>query len=170
MTDRTVNTRAPPVTPSVRVAEDDLGSGDHLWSTSGMHKLTGPGFAGEFDSLEELLAAAEVAFPDPDPVDRAVYPCQLVVSIPLGLDPIERGERFEDPIADALGDLGWMHGGGTFSDTIDGELVTTSIDVVVSVKDVAQALPILRATLRAQGAPVDTVIRQTEPTEAEYPL
>ena len=79
----------------------------------------------------------------------------LLVHLPAGIEPIERIERFEYPIEDALGSLGTVSGGGT---AVSEEGTPLSCDVEVEVHDVARALPILRRVLSESGAPKGTVI------------
>jgi hypothetical protein len=79
----------------------------------------------------------------------------LLVHLPAGIEPIERFERFEDPIDQALGSLGAVSGGGTALNE-GGE--PESCDVEVEVHDVARALPILRRVLSENSAPRGTVI------------
>jgi hypothetical protein len=97
----------------------------------------------------------------------------VVINIPGDIMPIERGERFEDPLLDALADEGIggdVVGGGSSLDEIDGRTVVTSCDIELEVDDLDRALPVIRRVLIAGGAPADTTIRRFEPDDAVYPL
>jgi hypothetical protein len=97
----------------------------------------------------------------------------LVINIPGSVMPLERGERFEDPLMDAFeaeGIDGTITGGGSSLGEVDGRKVVTSCDIDLDLADVAQALPVIRRVLIAQGAPADTTIRQYRPEEVIYRL
>jgi hypothetical protein len=99
----------------------------------------------------------------------------LVINIPAAIMPLERGERFEDPLFGAFeaeGIEGGPVGGGTALDEVDGRKVITSCDIEVELEDahLARALPIIRRVLIAGGAPPGTTIRQCEPEEVLYRL
>lgn len=95
---------------------------------------------------------------------------RLTITMLAPIQPIERGERFEEPLREALGNLGVVHGGGSLTKEIDGAMVITEVDIGVSVKDLERGLAIIRKCLKAQGAPKGTTIKQTQPTEGLYPL
>ncbi|MDP2341147.1 MAG: hypothetical protein Q8O67_09325 [Deltaproteobacteria bacterium] len=79
----------------------------------------------------------------------------LLVHLPIGIEPLERGDRFEDPIDDALGALGAVSGGGT---ALSESGQPQSCDIEVEVHDVAHALPILRRVLSENAAPKGTIV------------
>ena len=79
----------------------------------------------------------------------------LLVHLPLAIGPLERAQRFEGPVAAALGALGSITGGGTSISETGGP---ESCDLEVEVHDVARALPILRRVLSEGGAPSGTII------------
>ena len=94
----------------------------------------------------------------------------LLIHLPLTLSPMERFERFEEPIDDALGAvgddgavLGEVSGGGS---SLDENGAVVSCDVEVEVHDVARALPILRRVLRENSAPPGTVVTRLAPDGA----
>ena len=97
----------------------------------------------------------------------------LLINIPAPVEPIERGERFEDPLFDAFEaeglDAEWVGGGSSLGEA-DGRLVIESCDIELKVADVSLALPIIRRVLSEAGAPPGTTIRQFEPEEVVYPL
>ncbi len=91
----------------------------------------------------------------------------LLVRIPADIDPIERGERFEDPINRALrqgGRLGRVTGGGTEM-CLGGRRFVTGCHLDVDVKDVARSLPILRQTLLDAGIPRGTRVINSDTDE-----
>jgi hypothetical protein len=97
----------------------------------------------------------------------------LTINIPAPIMPMERGERFEDPLFDALDAEGIEYeprGGGTALAEIDGRKVIQSCDIEIGVEDVTAALPVIRRVLIAGGAPPETTIRQRDPEEVIHPL
>jgi hypothetical protein len=91
----------------------------------------------------------------------------LLIIIPGDVDPIERGERFQDPIGRALrqnGRLGRVVGGGT-SMSLGGPRFITSCYVDVDVKDAAQAIPVLRRALLDAEVPRGTRVLNCDTEE-----
>ena len=88
-------------------------------------------------------------------------PIFLYVKIPAAIMPLERGEQFEDPLADALqrAGVGEVTGGGSMMRS-DGTIDYVGIDVDVT--DVKRAVQIIREVMQQQGAPEGTVIEQGE--------
>lgn len=102
---------------------------------------------------------------------HAKRPYCVVITIPMDIWPLERYERFEGPIEDALNGKGVVDGGGTLSvQDKDGTQRVKEVDIVVYVENFQTALPILKRVLRKQGAPPATEIRLTEPEEKSYRL
>jgi hypothetical protein len=97
----------------------------------------------------------------------------LVINIPGPVMPLERGERFEDPLWDAFeaeGIVASISGGGSSLAEVNGRKVVVSCDIDLNVDDVDKALPVIRRVLTAQGAPPGTSIRQYRPEEVVYGL
>ena len=91
------------------------------------------------------------------------------VRIPGNIQPIERGERFEDPLQAALDKekLGEVTGGG--SQMGEGKTVEFSgLDVEVTDHD--KGLQIIREVMRRLNAPSGTVIEEYLPSFRELPL
>ena len=91
------------------------------------------------------------------------------VRIPGDIKPVARGDRFEDPLDEALktADLGEVTGGG--SQMGDGTTVEfCGVDVVVRDRD--RGLALIRSVMRRLGAPPGTVIEEFLPTYRELPL
>lgn len=91
------------------------------------------------------------------------------VRIPERIGPVERGDRFEDPLQEALtaADLGEITGGG--SQLGEGDTVEyCGLDVVVTNR--ARALALIRETMQRLGAPPTTVIEEYLPTYREHEL
>ena len=91
------------------------------------------------------------------------------IRIPENVQPIERGERYEDPLQAALDaeDLGKITGGG--SQMGDG----TSIDfcgIDVEVYERERGLALIRSVMRSLGASPHTIIEEYLPTYREHPL
>jgi len=91
------------------------------------------------------------------------------VRIPGDIQPIERGERFEDPLQAALNaeDVGEVTGGG--SQMGEGKTVEfCGLDVEVIDRD--RGLQIIRKVMRRLDAPCGTVIEECLPVFRELPL
>ena len=89
------------------------------------------------------------------------------VLIPEPLAPMDRGDKYEDPLIDALGDLGEVTGGG--SQLGDGDTISfCGLDVVVNHRE--RGLKVIRDCLRSCGAPSNTIIEEYVPEFAELPL
>ena len=85
----------------------------------------------------------------------------LVVRIPGSIEPLERGDRFEDPLNKALKKLGGCVGGGTAFET-SPEFRVTGCDIDVEVKDLAKALPLIRDTFTSANAPAGTTVTHAD--------
>ena len=91
------------------------------------------------------------------------------IRIPESIGPVERGERYEDPLDDALSvdALGRITGGG--SQLGEGDTIAyCGIDVVVS--DRKRGLEMIRKTMRRLWAPRAAIIEEYVPTFREYPV
>jgi hypothetical protein len=89
----------------------------------------------------------------------------LTVNIPEDVDPIERGRRFARPLDAALrraGRLGATVGGGTGMLLTPRGLSVVGCDIELEVKDVARAVPVLRAVLADTRAPAGTIVGHPE--------
>jgi hypothetical protein len=84
-----------------------------------------------------------------------------------GLTPIERGQKYEDALRDALGELGEVTGGG--SQMGEGKSIAfCGVDVVVNDRD--RGLRVIRNCLRSRGAGNNTIIEEYVPTFRELRL
>ena len=89
------------------------------------------------------------------------------VRIPESLGPIARGEKYEGPLCQAIGDEGEVTGGG--SQLGDGDSIEfCGIDVEVN--DRIRGLAIIRKVMRTSGAPAQTIIEEYVPKYQELPL
>src|SRR5262245_17939468 len=73
----------------------------------------------------------------------------LVLHVPEEVEPLDRGDRFEDPLDEALkkaGKLGRCVGGGT-SFVLEPDFKITGCDVELEVTDLARALKVIQKTL-----------------------
>lgn len=79
----------------------------------------------------------------------------IFVQIPEGIKPIERGEKYEDPIDAAMGKLGLgsVSGGGSQLGE-NSKIVWVGVDV--DVYDIDESLPHLKRILKELGAPMGT--------------
>jgi hypothetical protein len=92
------------------------------------------------------------------------------VKIPGNIGPNERGERFEDPLSDAIekaGGIGHIDGGG--SQLGEGKSIEfCGVDVFTS--DRERCLSLLITELRRLGAPQGTLIEEYLPTRTDHPV
>jgi hypothetical protein len=90
--------------------------------------------------------------------ERGEHFYYILIREPLG--PVERGEKYEDPLNDALGMLGHVTGGG--SQLGEGKSIEfCGLDVVVNDRD--RGLKVIRTCLRSCGAADNTVIEEYVP-------
>ena len=77
------------------------------------------------------------------------------------IKPFERGDRYEDPLDAALAEheLGHVCGGGS---QLSNESGIEFVDIEIQLHDLLRGLPVIKATLEAQGAPKGSVLRFTE--------
>jgi len=86
------------------------------------------------------------------------------VTIPGFISPMDRGDRFEDPIQDALEEAGIEFeylGGGTFL----GGPEEAACDFSFEVSDLKLGVEVICHVLKAAKAPPDTTIRFGDPDE-----
>ena len=108
---------------------------------------------------EVMLGFAEAA------AERGQHFFYVLVPEPLG--PTDRGEKYEDPLSDALGELGEVTGGG--SQMGEGDTVSfCGLDVVVNHRE--RGLKVIRECMRSCGAPPDTIIEEYVPEFAALRL
>lgn len=89
------------------------------------------------------------------------------VLIPEPLGPLDRGEKYEDPLNEALGEVGEITGGG--SQLGEGNTIAfCGLDVLVHDRDFG--LKVVRECLRSCGAPANTIIEEYLPEFAELRL
>jgi len=88
----------------------------------------------------------------------------LFVKIPEPITPLERAQKYEEPLNKFLTAkrLGEVSGGGTML-TIERKIDFVGIDI--DVYDPIKALPQIIKKLRDLGVPKGTVIEQTEPVK-----
>jgi hypothetical protein len=86
----------------------------------------------------------------------------LIVHLPGDIEPIERGNRFEDPLDSALrkrGKLGRCVGGGT---AFSLEAGVTGCDIEIEVTDLGKAMPVIRDSLQTARAPIGATVKHAE--------
>jgi hypothetical protein len=97
--------------------------------------------------------------------ERGQHFFYILIHEPLG--PMDRGDKYEDPLNNALGELGGVTGGG--SQLGEGNTIAfCGLDVVVNHRE--RGLRVIRECLRACGAPPNTIIEEYVPEFAELPL
>jgi hypothetical protein len=89
----------------------------------------------------------------------------IYVKIPDGIGPIDRGDKYEDPLEQKLSDVGLGHvsgGGSQLGDPLpDGSRPIEFCGLDVDVTDLSKALTLLRVELPALGVPDGTEIHYT---------
>ena len=93
----------------------------------------------------------------------------MFIKIPDSIMPLERGEKYEDPLDAFLKEkgLGEVTGGGTqlLKANAAGERAIEWVGVDVDVYNPDNAIPLLIEKLKELGVPDGTVIEQYEPVE-----
>jgi hypothetical protein len=108
---------------------------------------------------EVLLGFAKAA------AKRGQHFFYALIHEPLG--PIDRGQKYEEPLEDALGAIGEVTGGG--SQMGEGDTIAfCGLDVVVNHRE--RGLKVIRDCLRSCGAPSNTIIEEYIPEFAELRL
>jgi hypothetical protein len=94
-------------------------------------------------------------------------PVSVTVTLNARLQPMDRGERFEDPLAEAVGARAEVTGGGTLlAET--GEIEVC--DIEIELREPGEALErLIITTLEGLGAPKGSVLRVASP-EREVPF
>jgi hypothetical protein len=114
----------------------------------------------KLDGRQEMMRGFAAAA-----ADRGEHFFYILIREPLG--PVERGEKYEDPLNDALGMLGRVTGGG--SQLGEGKTIAfCGLDVVVNHRD--RGLKVIRQCLRSCGAGDDTVFEEYMPELNELGL
>jgi hypothetical protein len=89
----------------------------------------------------------------------------VYVLIPEALEPMDRGERYEDPLQEALDatGLGDVSGGGSLlsAPRPDGSRIIESCGIDVDLTDLTRGLELLRSTLPGLGIPIGTQLQYT---------
>ena len=116
--------------------------------------------------LRHLFSRAQKTSPETKPTwDPQQF---LYVKIPGDIQPLVRGERFEDPLAEVLqsAGLGDVSGGGSQLDDPypDGRPRVEYCGIDIDVVDRDRALTAIRQKLGELNAPIGTEIHYTEGT------
>lgn len=74
------------------------------------------------------------------------------------IQPIDRGDRYEDPLDGALGseELGQVCGGGS---QLSNDCGIEFVDIDIELNDRHRGIEVIRATLESQGAPKGSTLR-----------
>jgi hypothetical protein len=92
-------------------------------------------------------------------VPKSQFPHHLTATLWEYIMPLDRGERYEDPLDAALDGLGQVVGGGSqLSDDCGIEFV----DIEIALANLDETLDIVKSTLEKQGAPRGSQLRFTE--------
>ena len=85
------------------------------------------------------------------------YPCRVIAKIPASIQPLERGSRYEDPLAATLAarGAGRVSGSGT---QLNARMQIECIDVELDLRDLGDALQLARRTLVELGAPAGSLL------------
>lgn len=98
---------------------------------------------------------------DPNSETSKEYPHFVVVRINEYIQPIDRGDRYEDPLNDALEDKGFgqVTGGGT---QLGGEGRIEGVDLDIELANLDEALSLTRRTLVELGVPAGSRLTYTQ--------
>lgn len=105
-----------------------------------------------------------------DEVDTERFPHVVIARMPEHIGPIDRGERYEEPLRDALAirELGVVTGGGS-------QLTPTAeigfVDVELALADLNGALDVAKRVLEEAGAPVGSqLLFESNDRDVELPF
>lgn len=112
------------------------------------------------DNLKRLFGATKPALRREFDPELFVY-----IFVPEPIQPLDRGDKYEDPLAEALttAGLGDVSGGGSSlsDERPDGTRVVESCGIDVDVTDLDLALELIRERIPALGAPRGTELQYT---------
>lgn len=96
--------------------------------------------------------------------EKKEYPHFVVARINEYIQPIDRGDRYEDPLNDALEEkgLGEVTGGGT---ELSSEGRIEGVDLDIELADLDEALSLTRKTLVELGIPAGSRLTYTQNSE-----
>jgi hypothetical protein len=123
------------------------------------------------DDMFKLLRRVFGGTSSPSASDETAFDPQqfIYVMLPGDIQPIARGERFEDPLEKILQDqrLGTISGGGSQMDDPypDGRPRVAFCGLDVEVTDRDAALPVIRSSLVSLSAPTGTELHYTAGTD-----
>lgn len=92
----------------------------------------------------------------------------ILAKLNARLQPVDRGDVFEDPLAEAMqaASLGDVSGGGTLLSD-DGEMVRSDIEIETTLQ-MAQAVPAIIELLNGMGAPKGSVLATDDGVEQPF--
>jgi hypothetical protein len=110
------------------------------------------------DEGSEVAASEEsevAAAPEPE---GPSYPHMVIAKILDNVEPIARGEKYEDPLTAVLQErsLGEVTGGGS---QLNAKFEVSYVDIEISLADLEGALELTKQTLRKLGAPKGSELR-----------
>ena len=107
--------------------------------------------------ISSQALASDVA--QEESVNKAVF---VFIKIPYSIIPIERGEKYEDPVDDALTEagVGEVTGGGSQLGEPNeaGNRNIEWVGIDIDLTDLANGIPLLKSELKRLGAPAGTTI------------
>jgi hypothetical protein len=111
-------------------------------------------------TLEEMIAAGAqrvVGVVNAGEVDLERYPHSVSVRLAESIQPVNRGERYEDPLTAALArhEMGVVTGGGSQL-TAQGEIALVRLDLQLANLD--RALTLVHRTVEELGAPIGSAL------------
>ena len=117
---------------------------------------------GIFDAIKSLLGGGKSPEPSKQPFDLESF---IYIKMPGNIQPMQRGELFEDKIDPVLAhdNLGAVSGGGSLlgDPRPDGTRIVEYCGIDIDVIDLNRALEVLRDLLPQLDAPLDTELHYT---------
>src|SRR5437899_214066 len=104
------------------------------------------------DAASEAAVSEESETAAPEP-EGPSYPHLVIAKIPDSVEPIARGEKYEDPLTAVLKErgLGEVTGGGS---PLKAKFEVVYVDIEIRLADLDGALELTKQTLRKLGAPM----------------
>ena len=121
-----------------------------------------------FSFLRKLFGKSE-HHPLFDELDRRESADFVYVKIPESLMPLDRGDKYDDPLLEILESkgIGEVTGGGSSlgEEQADGTRAIEFVGLDVELDDLDQGLPVVRDALEKLGAPAGTEVHYTRDGE-----
>lgn len=116
--------------------------------------------------LEEAIAKEEQEARE----KYSKWPTVIRLDIPLNILPLDRFDRFETPVEEALAGDGIVESAGSSAVEKNGKIQVTSVGITLRVRNLDSSLVRIKKTLKAKKAPPETEITVEDNPPKTYVL